>query len=138
MIENITVIYLQPGRKHKVLDIKDDLHTYYKLLNCDTIDIVKRSFGGITCDVVCDDEGLLKENPLPCSLWIEQDEDGKFKCLETLVGNLVLAWHNDVGDLVTHPRFDELEAYFDFVDYARYRGVNVSPYVHGAPGQYLY
>ena len=49
--------FLQP------MEIEDDLKTFYKLIDCDTIDIVTRSFGGKFFDIICDDEGWFKENP---------------------------------------------------------------------------
>lgn len=49
--------FLQP------MEIEDDLKTFYKLIDCDTIDIVTRSFGGKFFDIICDDEGCFKENP---------------------------------------------------------------------------
>lgn len=47
------------------LFIKDDLDEFYRLIECDTIDIVKRDIGGKCYCVICDDEGLFKQNPLP-------------------------------------------------------------------------
>lgn len=41
------------------------LEDYYKLMEVDIIDIVTREIGGKFYDVICDDEGLLKENPIP-------------------------------------------------------------------------
>lgn len=47
----------------RLIEIEDDLQTYYRILNCDCIDIVHRNIGGKFFDIVCDDEALLKENP---------------------------------------------------------------------------
>lgn len=57
------------------LDVKSDsfgvttldannLEHFYSILNCDCIDIVTRKVGGKWFDIVCDDEGLLKGNPI--------------------------------------------------------------------------
>ena len=39
------------------------LKDYYRLIDCSTIDIVKRRSAGKYYEIICDDEGLLKENP---------------------------------------------------------------------------
>lgn len=41
--------------------IEKSLEGYYALLRCDTIDIVSRQIGGERFDIICDDEGLLKD-----------------------------------------------------------------------------
>ena len=69
------------------VEIEATLDNYYKLLNCDVIDIVNREINGKRFDIVCDDEGLLKENPKISAL------DLQYK--PTLVGNLFVC-HVDV------------------------------------------
>lgn len=49
------------GRKTEVLTIKKSLDEYYKLLNCHTIDIISREINGVSYDIICDDEGLFKD-----------------------------------------------------------------------------
>lgn len=44
--------------------IERSLRGYYDLLRCDLIDIAPRAFGARRFDIICDDEGLLKEKPL--------------------------------------------------------------------------
>lgn len=61
----------------------DDL---YGILNCSTIDIVVRTIGGKPFDIVCDDEGLLKENPIVTAISEKGDH--------MLVGNLFICNHN--------------------------------------------
>ena len=50
----------------RVVEIPDELDSFYKILNCDCIDIVVRAIGG-RCrkkfNIVCDDEALLKNAP---------------------------------------------------------------------------
>ena len=46
----------------KEATIEANLDSYYKALNCDCIDIVVRSLGPYRFDIICDDEGLLKDN----------------------------------------------------------------------------
>ena len=70
----------------KEVEIKDELDEYYELLNCSTIDIVSRKIGRKWFDIVCDDEGLLKQNPKISAI----DNLGS----PMLVGNLIIL-HND-------------------------------------------
>ena len=46
-----------------ILEIPNNLDTFYKVLNCNLIDIVTRRIGDSkkVYDIICDDEGLLKE-----------------------------------------------------------------------------
>ena len=46
----------------KVVEIEKSLKSYYKILNCDLIDITSRYIGGKLFDIICDDEGLFKED----------------------------------------------------------------------------
>lgn len=48
----------------KVMEVTDDLDTWYKLLDCDCIDIVSTKVGDVDVDIVCDDEALLKADPI--------------------------------------------------------------------------
>ena len=54
--------------KCQILEIRDELDEFYRILNCGTIDIVKRRIGRngrqVVCDIVCDDEGLLVPDPI--------------------------------------------------------------------------
>lgn len=44
-----------------VVEIADELDEFYRILNCDCIDIVVRRIGSKLFNIVCDDEALLKE-----------------------------------------------------------------------------
>lgn len=48
--------------------IEKELDSYYKLLNCRCIDIVRRSIAGRTFDIICDDESTLTDDPIPSAL----------------------------------------------------------------------
>ena len=63
------------------VDDTDHLTEYYKLLNCEIVDITSRKIGGKYFDIVADDEGLMKENPIVSAL----DTEGQ----PALVGNLL-------------------------------------------------
>lgn len=65
MAKKITGILIDvENEKFEVMEIDDELDTYYKILNCSCIDIVVRHIGA-RCkkafDIVCDDEGLFKD-----------------------------------------------------------------------------
>lgn len=50
----------------KVVESKkgeSNLDFMYRNIGCDCIDIPRRKVGGKTFEIVCDDEGLLKDNP---------------------------------------------------------------------------
>jgi len=76
----------------KFVDVKDSLEEFYELLNCDVIDITKRNIGGVVFDVMCDDEGLLKEGAIVSAF----DSNGT----PALVGNLMFFHTNPYGNLV--------------------------------------
>jgi len=58
------VVFINPERRAaEVLDIRDELSEFYRLIGCDCIDIVSRSIGGVEFDIICDDEGLFAESP---------------------------------------------------------------------------
>ena len=69
---------------------------YYKILDCDTFDIVTRKFGDEWLDIYCDDEGLLKSGNKPSILTFC---DGNL--VEQIVGNAFITSHNDEGDTIS-------------------------------------
>lgn len=69
MGKQIRAYYIDPSTntaEPRVIDA--DLQTYYRLLHCDCIDIVTRKIGtnrsSRVFDIICDDEGLLQDDPL--------------------------------------------------------------------------
>lgn len=68
------------------LDQERELDELYRVLNCDTIDIVVRDIGGRKFDIVCDDEGFLKD---PIVVSAVNMADGS----PALVGNLFICSH---------------------------------------------
>lgn len=52
------------NKRIETREIEDTLEGYYELLNCDMIEIVSRHIGGKDYDIICDEEGLLKVNPI--------------------------------------------------------------------------
>ena len=70
-----------------VVEVQDDLQTYYDILNCDCIDITERSINGNYYDIVCDDEGLLKSDFQVTAMNYAGDT--------MLVGNLFICSHKN-------------------------------------------
>mgnify|MGYP000965805405 CR=1 FL=1 len=73
--------------KVKLVDPKG-LKDYYRLIGCHTVDIVCRRINGKYFNIICDDEGLLTENPKIAA--IDKNRD------PMLVGNLIIV--GDVDD----------------------------------------
>jgi len=72
------------------------LPNMYALLNCGCIDIVTRMFGDYALDIVCDDEGLFKEDNKVSILTFS----GK-QLVEQIVGNVFICKANDEGESVS-------------------------------------
>lgn len=95
-MEKIKVVLVRATEESlpTTLTIEDDLKAYQTLIECDSIDIVRRFIGGKQYTIVCDDEGLLKEHPIISAV----TKDG----IVALVGNLVIAGlPNDEGELTS-------------------------------------
>lgn len=43
----------------------DELSTYYEMLDCSMIEMPRRKIGGLLYTIICDEEALLKDNPIP-------------------------------------------------------------------------
>lgn len=100
----VTGILLNQEQNSPFLEIKEieenNLDEFYEVLDCNTIDldcntidIVVRKIGTEYFDIVCDDEGLFKENPRVSAV----DKNGK----PMLVGNLFICKHDNEGRLVS-------------------------------------
>lgn len=70
----------------------DTLENIYKILDVETSDVAVRKIGNFTYDIICDDEGLLKDS-LPSAV-TEKDE-------VQLVGNLLLVNHDEEGNFTS-------------------------------------
>lgn len=83
--------------------IPKSLDSYYSLLRCDTIDIVSRVVGGECYDIICDDEGLLKDPHYISAV----DHYGK----PALVGALFVVKYDGVEDVcdLSEPDVDNLD-----------------------------
>ena len=83
----------------KKTTIEKSLDGYYKALDCDCIDIAAREIGGKMFDIILDDEGLLKNDPIMSGV-----QNGH----PCFVGNLFIVKYNGRGD-VTSLSDDESE-----------------------------
>lgn len=75
----------------KVIEIEDNLDVFYELIGCRCVDIVERRIGHKYFSVICDDEGLFKDDVLVSAV------DVQFHPM--LVGNLIVANSDDEGNL---------------------------------------
>ena len=66
-MEKLTMLYLRASAA-TFETVEPSLKNYYKMLDCDLIDIVSINFNGKTYDVICDDEALLKQPPYSFSV----------------------------------------------------------------------
>lgn len=64
--EKITGFLIDPHKRLAVqMTIDGTLESLYEAMGIDCIDIVTRTIAGKIYTIVCDDEGLLKEKPIP-------------------------------------------------------------------------
>lgn len=77
----------------KVVDVESDIHAWYKLLNCDLVEMPEYQIEGKYFTFICDEEGLLKNNPVISAV----DSDNR----PMLVGNVLICNSNyENGDVV--------------------------------------
>ena len=73
-----------------VCEIEKSLESYYKILNCKLIDIVSMKIGNRYFDIICDDEGLMKEDITLSAIYDD--------FTPALVGNLLVVRHDGKGN----------------------------------------
>ena len=89
------VVYLNVynNKEPETLEIEDDLKVFYKLIDCDTVDMLTREIERNPFTIICDDEGLFVLNPIMSAISKTTDE--------RLVGNLIITgMPDDDGELV--------------------------------------
>ncbi|MCM1189822.1 MAG: DUF3846 domain-containing protein [bacterium] len=90
------------NEKAQPLEIEDELDSFYKILDCTCIDIVRRRIGGRfkkAFEIVCDDEGLFREPQKISAI----DNLGQ----PQLVGNIFITGTVDVdGNLTSLTKYD--------------------------------
>ena len=57
--------YLVGQKDCEVVEFEDTNEEIYKVLGVSLIDVAVRKVGNYNYDIICDDEGLFKENPIP-------------------------------------------------------------------------
>ena len=72
---------------------ENELENLYAALECSLIDIVCRVIGGKTYNIVCDDEGLLREAPVLTAATLKGEP--------VLFGNLLIARNDNEGNLTS-------------------------------------
>lgn len=90
MTDTITGVLLdaQTARVQRA-SIPANLDSYYKHLDCSTIDIVSRTIGGKRFDIICDDEGTFRDDVRISAL------DRNYQPM--LVGSLFVCKHDGEG-----------------------------------------
>jgi hypothetical protein len=86
----IDVLNMKPPHPYTIEST--NLESYYTALGCDVFDITTRKIGQNFYDIYCDDEGLLKCNPVLSAV----DSDGA----PALVGNLFICKHDEEGNTI--------------------------------------
>ena len=116
-MQKIKAVYLKAGSSEAptVITIgKENLDEYYKLLNCDTIDIVYRQFGNKVFSIIIDDEGRLKESPI-VSIF------RKPSYIPDIVGSVLICGHVDLeGNLTSLSKEDQDIILSNVISYAGY------------------
>lgn len=92
-----TILLNVKENKVENVNCEDSLEEFYRLIGCDCIDITMRKIGGRWFDIVCDDEGLLKDDMKISAI----NDMGQ----PMLVGNLLFFNHDSEGNLL--PLSDE-------------------------------
>lgn len=60
--KRITAVLVDTAKEvFGIVNVPDELETFYALLGCSCIDITVRKIGTKTVEIICDDEGLFKE-----------------------------------------------------------------------------
>ena len=94
--------------KAEVVNFEDDLQTIYGLIDVSLIDVAWRKIGENTYDIIVDDEGLLKENPIASAF--------DYKANPQLVGSLLIVNHDEEGNFssLTDEQIEELKQHTGF------------------------
>ena len=82
--DKLRMLLVEPHKLPKVVEVKKDLSAYRKILNCNCIDM-PHFFDDV--DIICDDEGLIKQKPFNRS--IKNDEQ-----LQGIFGTFLIAGFN--------------------------------------------
>lgn len=81
-MDKLTMVYVTPEFVD-VREVEPTLETYYEMLDCDMIEMPSRKIGDKYYDVICDEEGLLKPDPILSGFNSE-------RCEPMIVGKLLI------------------------------------------------
>ena len=99
MAEKITGILIDVEHEiAHVVTINRELEEYYKLLNCQLIEIVSRKIGNRIYDIICDEEGALKDKPKISAI----NDLG----MPILVGNLFIVNYDGIDNEISLTQSD--------------------------------
>ena len=101
------------NNSHGPIVVDGSLSDYYKVLNCDCFDITRRKIGGSYFDIMCDDEGLLKDDYM-----VSAFDSNMNPCL---VGNLLVVKHDREGNTISL-KDRELEFIREYIRHATFKG----------------
>ena len=90
--------------------VEDNLKSYYKILECDMIQIIQLNINDKIYSFILDDEGKLKQNYINIFL------TKKGKIIDTLVGNLIIQkydFENDEAENLTTSDQQNIQQWFD-------------------------
>lgn len=76
--------------KAEMVEIEEKLQSYYDVLNCDCIDVAVREIDGKEFDIICDDEGLFKQDQIVTAVNEAMQPQ--------LVGAILVVQHDGQGD----------------------------------------
>ena len=102
--------------KMLLLDVKNNevkivevngLEDYYRYIGCRVIDIVRRTIGDLTVEIVCDDEATFEEHPKVSGI----DISGR----PCLYGNLLVAGGTVIDGNLTELTEDEVKYIKEFI-----------------------
>lgn len=120
--ETIKAYYINPKTDTACeCDIVDSLDVFYDMLDCGTIDIVNRAigrYGQRRYDIICDDEGLMKDDPYISAI----DKNGQ----PMLVGSLLVVGEADDDGNITSLDDDDIK-------FLKMHTENLSTYRHVKP-----
>ena len=102
------------------ITINDSIENYYKILNCNTIDIVERKIKNRHFNIVCDDEGLFSNSPKISGITSDLKS--------ILVGNLFITGGVDENGYLTSLSEEEEKDVLDNVVYVT-SNQNPKPFV---------
>ena len=78
--------------------IENQLDEFYRILNCELINCPTRMIEGVKVIVVCDDKGLLKDDPIPAIIGISS-ETGRI--VDIIAGSVFLCKFDGVNDITS-------------------------------------